>query len=135
MFVDEFYFHFKRGLGRWERIGHPLDTLSFLSCFVWAYSLDTTQTTGFYILSALSTLIITKDEFVHANESPPGEQWLHSVLFIVHPIALFGLFKVWQAGLKEFILIQALIISGFGLYQFVYWNIIKKDYHGQAAGK
>ena len=31
--VDEWYFHLKRGLPKWERIGHPIDTLSVLACF------------------------------------------------------------------------------------------------------
>ncbi len=26
--LDEFHFHLKRGLPKWERIGHPIDTLS-----------------------------------------------------------------------------------------------------------
>jgi hypothetical protein len=32
--VDEFYFHRKRGLPRWERVGHPVDTFSVLLCFL-----------------------------------------------------------------------------------------------------
>ena len=35
MLVDEGYFHRKRGLGRWERVGHPLDTLTVLVCLAW----------------------------------------------------------------------------------------------------
>ena len=31
--LDEFVFHVKRDLPKWERIGHPLDTLSVLICF------------------------------------------------------------------------------------------------------
>src|SRR5262245_62756094 len=38
MAVDEFYFHRRRGLPRWERLGHPLDTLAALACFVWLLS-------------------------------------------------------------------------------------------------
>jgi hypothetical protein len=38
MAVDEFYFHRRRGLPRWERLGHPLDTLTALACFVWLLS-------------------------------------------------------------------------------------------------
>ena len=34
MFVDEFYYHHKRGLPRWERMGHPADTISVLICFL-----------------------------------------------------------------------------------------------------
>jgi len=28
MGVDEFYFHRRRGLPRWERLAHPLDTMT-----------------------------------------------------------------------------------------------------------
>jgi len=31
--IDEFYFHVRRGLPKWERLGHPLDTLTVLACF------------------------------------------------------------------------------------------------------
>ena len=33
MLVDELHFHRQRGLPRWERLGHPLDTLSVLACY------------------------------------------------------------------------------------------------------
>ena len=29
---DEGFFHIKRGLPKWERLGHPLDTLTVLIC-------------------------------------------------------------------------------------------------------
>ena len=32
--IDEFYFHIRRGLPKWERWGHPLDTLTVLGCFL-----------------------------------------------------------------------------------------------------
>jgi hypothetical protein len=35
MTLDEFYFHWQRELPRWERLGHPLDTLTVLGCYVW----------------------------------------------------------------------------------------------------
>ncbi len=31
---DEWYFHLKRGLPKWERIGHPLDTLTAIFCLL-----------------------------------------------------------------------------------------------------
>ena len=33
MIGDEFYFHRRRTLPRWEWLGHPLDTLSVLLCW------------------------------------------------------------------------------------------------------
>ena len=35
MVVDEGWFHRTRGLPRWERIGHPLDTLTIVLCLAW----------------------------------------------------------------------------------------------------
>ena len=29
--VDEFWFHHRRGLPRWERLGHPIDTLPLIT--------------------------------------------------------------------------------------------------------
>jgi hypothetical protein len=69
MAVDEIHFHRRRGLPRWERLGHPLDTLTVLACFVWlltaapsAFSLSV------YVgLSAFSCLFVTKDEPTHSK--------------------------------------------------------------------
>jgi len=32
--LDEYVFHIKRALPKWERIGHPLDTLSVVVCLI-----------------------------------------------------------------------------------------------------
>ena len=34
IFFDEFYFHHRRGLGKWEKVGHPLDTLTVLMAYL-----------------------------------------------------------------------------------------------------
>ena len=120
MFFDEFKFHHDRGLGKWERIGHPVDSLFFLIPFVY-----TQLFSNIYIfigLSLFSCLLITKDEFVHAEECMPTEQWLHSVLFVTHPIALYGLWVAWQNNFNMIIQIQSVIIFLFMLYQIIYWN-------------
>jgi hypothetical protein len=123
MFFDEFYFHHKRGLGRWESLGHPIDTLFFIACFIYTLSFDTSHLTGFILLASASCLIITKDEFVHSKECDGGENWLHAVLFVIHPIALFALYHAWINGLYDIIKIQTGIIAAFGLYQLLYWNL------------
>ena len=69
MMVDEFYFHRQRGLPRWERIGHPLDTLTVLACYACALFLPATAN---YILlfvgiGIFSCCFVTKDEFIHSN--------------------------------------------------------------------
>lgn len=128
MLFDEFYLHKKRGLGKWESVGHPVDTLLFLSCF--AYTLlvpyASESISAFIALSILSSIVIAKDEWVHHKECCLLEQWTHTFLFIVHPFALWGLFHLWKAGDIKPIFVQSIIISLFLLYQIVYWNILRR---------
>lgn len=121
MFFDEFKFHHKRGLSRWERVGHPVDSLFFLIPFL--YTLLYSNVYIFIGLSLFSSLLITKDEFIHAKSCEPAEQWLHSVLFVIHPIALYGLWYAWQNGFTQIIQIQSFIICLFMMYQIFYWNL------------
>ena len=91
MMVDEFYFHYKRGLGRWERLGHPFDTSLVILCYAWAYYWQGSELSSmFYAVYALlvagSMLAIAKDEWVHQAECLPAEQWVHSLLFMFHPV-------------------------------------------------
>lgn len=133
MVVDEFWFHHRRGLGRWERLGHPVDTLSVILCFAvvgilpysegsfWLYS----------FLAAFSCLLITKDEWVHARECLPTEHWLHSVLFILHPLIFIFLGSLYAQGshfgeLKLLVQGQGYVLVGFFCYQILYWNFIRK---------
>lgn len=127
MFFDEFYFHRRRGLERWEALGHPVDTLFFLLCFLYVLLLTPSHTLGFIVLAVLSTLVITKDEFVHAKQCKGGEQWLHALLFIIHPVTLFALYQTWIREWKELIIIQTVLVVLFGVYQVVYWNLIKRQ--------
>src|SRR4051812_20695940 len=82
--TDEFRFHRARGLPRWERWGHPLDTLSLLLCLAVALLPPPRGPwTGVYLgLAIVSCLTVTKDEWVHAQVCPPVEHWLHAVLFL-----------------------------------------------------
>lgn len=125
MFVDEFYFHHKRGLGRWEVIGHPLDTLSVLVCFLFLLLMPSSLN-NLWIYSGLavfSCLLITKDEFVHQKECTASEQWLHSVLFILHPVILAVAAYLWWTNSELFLLkIQAVIILLFMVYQILFWS-------------
>tara|TARA_Y100000389_G_C17069494_1_gene321282 strand:- start:64 stop:501 length:438 start_codon:yes stop_codon:yes gene_type:complete len=122
MFCDEFIHH-QRGLGLWERVGHPIDSFFFLLPFI--YTQLFTNTNIFIILCLFSSLLITKDEFVHSKECEAKEQWLHSVLFVLHPIALYGLWYAWVNNLNQIIQVQSVIIFIFILYQIIYWNFIK----------
>jgi hypothetical protein len=126
MFVDEAWFHQKRGLPRWERIGHPIDTLTTAACYAWLVATRPDQSFAlpvYIALSALSCLVITKDEFVHARLCTGGEHWVHAVLFILHPLvfAAFGL--IWARGLAPWLLPAMLgLMIAYAAYQFFYWR-------------
>jgi len=143
---DEFYFHWQRGLPRWERIGHPLDTLSTLACMLFVLLVPYSPTTlKIYIaLATFSSLFITKDEFVHKEHCPGKELWLHALLFVLHPVALVSAGLIWPAArggstvlwleswidnraeLALFLHLQAAVMGLFLTYQLVYWNFIWK---------
>lgn len=144
--IDEGYFHYKRGLPKWERIGHPLDTFSWLLCLAVTIWVPFTYTArNLYIGCAIfSCLMITKDEFIHKEHCPGMENWLHALLFIVHPITLIAAGMMWpiiqnapvfawlhvlkdhSLSLKYFIEIQALLVFLFFVYQVIFWNFVWK---------
>ena len=121
-FFDEFIFHKRRGLGKWERVGHPMDSFFFLIPFIYTQFFSSSYV--FLGLCLFSCLIITKDEFVHSKECEGSEQLLHALLFVIHPIALMGLALAWEHKYNTIIQIQASIIFLFMIYQIVYWNFI-----------
>lgn len=145
MLVDEFYFHYRRGLPKWERIGHPLDTLTVLAPVAFLiFARPTLRNTLVYAAMAIfSSVFVTKDEFVHAEVCEPAEHWLHAMLFIVHPVSFLVLAALWpvfhlQAALlpdpvrwtatftayKLLLPAQAAVLLLYALYQSVYWNLI-----------
>ena len=131
MLVDEFYFHRRRGLGKWERLGHPLDTLTVLACFCWLTVTEPNMQNlmVFVSLAFFSCLFVTKDEWVHAKECPATEQWLHALLFVLHPLVFLSAGSFWwfQLPTAEFILIgQVALLLAFICYQIVYWNFMRK---------
>jgi O-antigen/teichoic acid export membrane protein len=144
MCLDEFYFHHKRKLPKWERLGHPVDTLFFFSCFLIVLFFPMTKLTVilFFILSFISSLIIVKDEFIHAKCCCIKENYLHALLFVFHPILLIILFLSWSSftnsyfsGLENFnsiivkniIYFQFVTTVLFFIYQIVFWNFIYKE--------
>ncbi len=128
---DEFYFHIQRGLPLWERIGHPLDTLSVVLCllFVLIFPFSRVLILPFIILSAISCLFVTKDEFVHKEHCDAKEQWLHALLFVLHPLVLISMGFMWAEleFFRPFLTIQLVFISLFFIYQIVYWNLVWKE--------
>jgi hypothetical protein len=142
IFIDELYFHHKRGLPKWERIGHPLDTLSLGLCFALILWLpySTTNLMIYTACAVLSCLLVTKDEFVHKEHCPGAEHWLHALLFILHPIVLTLGALMWPViqGLKQstwlghpeilnlFLHTLTAAVFIYFLYQVIYWNFIWK---------
>jgi hypothetical protein len=143
IFLDEYIYHIKRGLPKWERIGHPIDTFSVICClaFVLLVPYDATMIKWYVILGAFSCILITKDEFIHKHVCPASEQWLHSILFVNHSVLLTAIGLMWPrlSGrdvfrwlpegevLNSFLWLQAAGATLFCLYQVVYWNFIYKE--------
>ncbi len=126
MLIDEFYFHRRRELGRFERLGHVGDTLMFfITIIVPAIFAPNTQTIAFYIaLSLLSCLLITKDEGIHATSCGAGEHWCHAMLFMVHGTILTMIGFLWFLSPEALCLkLFPIPVLFWGLYLHFYWNI------------
>ncbi|MCP5469851.1 MAG: hypothetical protein H7A36_05025 [Chlamydiales bacterium] len=126
--VDEFYFHWKRGLPKWERIGHPLDTLTIVATLAYTLIFPYSHTTliPFIAIAALSAIFVTKDEFVHKEHCQASEQWLHAVLFLNHPLLLIATGWFWAQKATLFLTMQLCVAALFCLYQLIYWNLVWK---------
>ncbi len=130
MAVDEFWFHWNRGLGKWEKLGHPLDTLTVILCFSWArFVPPRSGFLGYVLLSIFSCLFVTKDEWIHKRECTASEGWLHALLFLVHSAMLIALGSCYLQEdhldqIKSILSFQISLLIGFALYQLLYWNSI-----------
>lgn len=140
MAADELIFHRRRGLPRWERIGHPLDTLTVVICLGWILLFPPSRgsVAVFAALAVLSCVFVTKDEPVHRRYCSAAEQWVHSVLFMLHPIVLASAALLWPAAAgsparwvietsgfeRIFLTAVCVLILAFAVYQFVFWNLL-----------
>jgi hypothetical protein len=130
MAVDEGVFHRRRGLPRWERIGHPLDTLTVVACFAYLLLVAPGRgaLAGYLVLASGSCLFITKDEPVHARLCSPGEHWLHALLFVLHPIVFLAAGVLWWTRAPAVYLAGQLGLTlAFLTYQLVYWSFLCRD--------
>jgi len=147
MAFDEGYFHIRRGLPRWERIGHPIDTCSVLLCmgFLLFIPFSSLTLTIYIALAIFSSILVTKDEFVHKEYCPAWENWLHAVLFTLHPITLTCAGFMWpvvqdvevtpwiarwlnhKEALRLFLQMQFGAMLFFLGYQIIFWNVIWKE--------
>lgn len=140
IFFDEVVFHLKRGLPRFERIGHPLDTLTVIACLTSArcFSYSLPHLVILIGMALFSCLFVTKDEWVHFKVCPPMEMWLHALLFLNHPFLLGSLIALWlqahevlschhdRAQIQHFFDFQIAAVTLFFFYQVIYWNFIRK---------
>ncbi|MDQ3368146.1 MAG: bifunctional 2-polyprenyl-6-hydroxyphenol methylase/3-demethylubiquinol 3-O-methyltransferase UbiG, partial [Myxococcota bacterium] len=136
MLVDEVWFHRRRGLPRWERIGHPLDTLTIVLCLGWLLAMPRDASAalpGYVALAIGSSLFVTKDEPVHARLCSGGEQWLHAVLFVLHPIVLGAFGLLWWQGETGLLAVQLAVTVAFLGYQVGYWNVWRPRAEARAA--
>jgi 2-polyprenyl-6-hydroxyphenyl methylase / 3-demethylubiquinone-9 3-methyltransferase len=135
MIIDEVCFHRRRELPRWERIGHPLDTLTIVACLTWLLATAPSERSlAIYVgLAVAGTLFVTKDEWVHARLCSAGEQWLHACLFILHPCVLAVFAIAWWRQHDALLVGQVVIVSAFMVYQVVYWNIVEPRRHQRRA--
>ncbi len=128
MAFDELVFHRRRGLPRWERLGHPLDTATAALCYgwlVWVPRQNPHALTVYVALCAFSCLFITKDEPVHARSCEPAEMWLHSLLFVLHPVVFLCFALIWRQGAALWLLKLELILTlSLLVHQIVYWSLL-----------
>jgi hypothetical protein len=146
MLFDEGYFHLRRGLPKWERIGHPIDTCSVIVCmgFVLFVPFSTKTLIIYILLASFSCILVTKDEFVHKEHCPAMENWLHATLFTLHPITLGLAGFMWpvvqgitvapwitkwldsKEAMHLFLKVQFITMILFALYQIIFWNFLWK---------
>lgn len=133
--IDEFFFHRKRSLKAWEVLGHPVDTVAFLIplslCFL-SISISHKEIL-FLIASVFSCLVITKDEWIHKKESCGTENWLHSLLFILHPVVLFSIWELQKNN--NFITLKIIFCFVFFVFFLQIVNAVKYFFHKKDIDK
>lgn len=125
MIIDEFWFHRLRGLPRWEVWGHPVDGLVFMfPVSLAAYTQPNPLLIKlFVVLSIVSSLCVTKDEWIHTDRCSAGEQWLHSILFLIHAPLLIAIGTLWAFnwGHQSGLIYLPPLIAGTITMQLFYW--------------
>ena len=96
---DEVYFHNRREISRPEQLGHALDTLTVLVCFILALLVPPSPgvVLVFVLLSCFSCLFIAKDEINHHESCEAGERWSHAMAFTLHPLVFISVGLLWPA--------------------------------------
>ena len=124
--IDELYFHPRREVSRWERLGHLLDTFTVFICFLLTviFPYSRTSLVGFLGVSIFSCLFVTKDEWIHSQKCTGTEMWLHSILFLVHPLVLISAALVWAGPEKYHWILKAqlMVLVFASIYQARMWR-------------
>ena len=124
MVADEWAFHRVRVLGKWESWGHVADSVAFASVLVLpALAAPEGAALGWYVAAgAASTVMVAKDQWIHARECTGSEHWVHALLFSLHPAVLIAVGALWARGEgAEARAFLPLVVLGFSVYQYAYW--------------
>lgn len=130
--VDELFCHRSRGLSLLEARLHIIDTLlaALPLLVILVAGQITSSTMAIYtVVSTLSCLSITKEEGLHQKVCGPWEHWIHSLMFMVHPLVYISLGYQWvnnTANLAPIALTYFIMMLSFTLYQLVYWHSTHK---------
>lgn len=133
MVFDELIFHRQRSLPKWERWGHPLDTLTLIGLILFIRWAPFTEGPKLFFIgwSIFSCLFVTKDEWVHKDKCNAGEHWVHALLFSLHPLTCLSLWKMWAKladGEHYAIWVGVCLgVVAFLSYQVGYWNVVRKN--------
>ena len=136
LIFDEFVFHWRRDLPRWERIGHPIDSLVFLAALAIPalFEAHTDLIKILYAVVAIASCVcVTKDEWVHLKFASAPEQHLHGLMFLLHSAILVLVWNAWKGGYFQLPAAMLLPIAAFSFYQLIYWNFVRPPYVHQPS--
>jgi 2-polyprenyl-6-hydroxyphenyl methylase/3-demethylubiquinone-9 3-methyltransferase len=124
MFVDEGAFHRVRRLGEWESWGHVADSALFAAALAPAALLapNLGASVVYAVLAVVSAVMVTKDEWIHTRECEAAENWVHALLFALHPCVLISIGALWARG--EGVLLRRwlpAVVAAYSFYQWLYW--------------
>lgn len=132
-FLDEHYFHRKRGLSDNEVKSGMFDGILYVITV--GLTIFTTYSKGlsylYITLALLSCLSIVKHEYFYPETMDKKERITHALLYIIHPLILFAFYQSWQSSLFDNELFYWMLqLAYFALafkaaaFYVIYWNYI-----------
>jgi hypothetical protein len=126
LMYDDIVLHQRRGLPRWERIGHPIDAFFFsLPIGIAAWKGSETSPAVYGGLSLLSCMIILKDEWIHVGRIKALEATIHAALFVIHPVTLYAAWELAKTGQTIGLLLAWVALMSVFAFQIIHWNFGK----------